>query len=78
VLFLYFKVCEKRLASSVSPHDEAMQDALGQAYDHLIAEENLTPEEAFGFLTAQAAATFGGPASRQAVVTIDSPKRFMK
>ncbi len=53
-----------------------MQDALGQAFDYLIEVEKLTFEEAFGFLTAQAAATFGGPASRQALVTIESPKRF--
>ena len=64
------------IGSDISPHDEAMQHALGQAYDHLLEVEKLTPEEAFGFLTAQAAATFGGPASRQALVTIESPKRF--
>jgi acetamidase/formamidase len=64
--------------SALAPHDAAMQDALGQAYDHLIAAEGLTPEEAFGFLSAQADARFGGPASRQALVIVPSPKTFMK
>jgi acetamidase/formamidase len=65
-------------SSLPSPHDAAMQDAVGQAYDHLVAAEGLTPEEAFGFLSAEADARFGGPASRQALVIVPSPKAFLK
>ncbi len=65
-------------AEGVSPHDAAMQDALGQAYDHLLSQERLTPEEAFGFLTALGDARFGGPASRQALVAVPSPKPYLQ
>lgn len=60
-----------------SSHDSAMQLALGQAYDHLIAQ-NLTPEEAFGFLTAKAEARFGGPASRQVLIVLPDVMQFLK
>ena len=68
----------RRGENTPSAHDWAMQEALAQAYDHLVGpEEKLTEEEAFGFLTAQAEALFGGPASRQAIIIVPSPKAFL-
>ena len=58
-------------------HDKAMQSALSQAYDFLVKEKKLTEEEAFGFLTAQSEARFGGPASKQALVCVPDVQPFL-
>lgn len=59
------------------PHDTATQDALSQAYDYLVEDEGLTPEEAHGFLTAKADAFFGGPASAQAIISLPDVKKYL-
>lgn len=61
-----------------SSHDEAVQMALRYAYEHLL-QGGLTPEEAFGYLTAQGDAFFGGPASKQALVRVPrDPSRLLQ
>ena len=54
-------------------HDAAMQHALSQAYDHLLNDRGLTPEEAFGYLVARCGARFGGPAARQVLCVVPDP-----
>eukprot|EP00960_Hanusia_phi_P022682 670242-Hanusia_phi.AAC.1 len=65
-------------------HEEALQLALEQAYDHLTGREGslpeggevLTAEEAFSMCVAKADVKFGGPASRQVLVRIPEVSQF--
>lgn len=64
-------------AVSATNHVAAMQTALGHAYDYLVSDKGLTPEEAYGMLTAHGDARFGGPASKQALIVVPAePSAF--
>lgn len=54
-------------------HDFATQDALHQAFIYLMSVHGLTPREAHSWLTAKGHALFGGPASRQALLSVEMP-----
>jgi amidase len=67
-------------SAALSNHNASFQLALEQAYDWLTSPEggDLTPEEAFGFCTAQVEARFGGPASRQVLMVVPDAKPFLQ
>jgi len=57
-------------------HDQALQDAVAQAYHYLIQEKGMTEEEAHGFITALGEGRFGGPASIQALLLLPDTKEY--
>ncbi|EKX31839.1 hypothetical protein GUITHDRAFT_121974 [Guillardia theta CCMP2712] len=67
-------------------HEDALQKALEQAYDHLTGKEGslpdsgnqvLTAEEAFAYCVAKADVRFGGPASRQVLIKVSDVSQFI-